>query len=447
MNESIFDPRVFISPPYIDCPYCGKQSFGVLMIGLRSYSRRCKECMRPSGHEVSATYPLPPLSKKIIYLDQSAVSDMMKVLNHNMNAYKNGRVSPYWKDVFMKLDRLCKLQLVVCPESTFHEMESIITEHFEAYRRMYWQLSGGVSFYHPDQIGMRQITEHVKAWISGRASEQSLNATDVIDGDINAWQERIMLHANYSRSIQDVAEIKRKKTNIYSSHTEVFHRWQQESNRGFDDWFIEECYGYGRGMLQVYEQYYVRAAGSLLGSNQITFDAMSAPPAVYTIKALRDEFEATGVTEEESLLRVADFLFSPEICDVPFIRLNALLYAAIAYRAAKTGKKSPPGPGMSIDISSISMLMPYCDAMFVDRECHSLLNENNVVMKLPFKTRIFSRANKEDFIEYLGEIEESASLDHLAVVNEVYGDDWPAPYTSMYEDMCCDSSPENTDMI
>lgn len=106
MNEFVFDPRVFISPPYTECPYCGRMSFGVLMIRKDYYTRRCRECMRPTGYESAASYPLPPVSKRVLYLDQSVISDMMKALNPEMNAHKQGRVDPFWHELFVKLDRL-----------------------------------------------------------------------------------------------------------------------------------------------------------------------------------------------------------------------------------------------------------------------------------------------------------------------------------------------------
>jgi hypothetical protein len=38
MEEFVFDPKVFILPPFNTCPSCGqKESYGVLMIGGAQY--------------------------------------------------------------------------------------------------------------------------------------------------------------------------------------------------------------------------------------------------------------------------------------------------------------------------------------------------------------------------------------------------------------------------
>src|SRR5690348_16734239 len=64
MSDFVFDPRVFILPPFRDCPSCGREgTYGVLMISGVRYTRRCRECWH-ADH-----YPLPPLEKKVIYLD------------------------------------------------------------------------------------------------------------------------------------------------------------------------------------------------------------------------------------------------------------------------------------------------------------------------------------------------------------------------------------------
>jgi hypothetical protein len=72
MTERAFDPRDFISSPFKTCPECGHDAFGVLTIGKDSYSRRCRDCW----HMVRRI-PLPPVRKKIIYLDRYVVSNLV----------------------------------------------------------------------------------------------------------------------------------------------------------------------------------------------------------------------------------------------------------------------------------------------------------------------------------------------------------------------------------
>src|SRR5438034_10868275 len=94
-------PQDFIHGPYVTCPKCGTaDAFGVLMINSHSYRRRCKKCL------FAQAYDLPRLAKKLIYLDQFAISDMMKAINPNARANREGKVDAFWGQLFTRLDRL-----------------------------------------------------------------------------------------------------------------------------------------------------------------------------------------------------------------------------------------------------------------------------------------------------------------------------------------------------
>lgn len=122
------DPRDFVRPPFIKCPNCHNNSFGILLIRTDRFWRRCKECLFPRPDEKIESFPLPPIKKKIIYLDQFAISNMMKVLNPEIKSHGRNQVDIFWFELFKKLDLLCKLQLIICPHSDIHTDESIVTK-------------------------------------------------------------------------------------------------------------------------------------------------------------------------------------------------------------------------------------------------------------------------------------------------------------------------------
>jgi len=68
-----FDPRDFISPPFVSCPECSQPSFGILRVGPDTFVRRCRNCfhMRDFG--------LPAVRKTILYLDQFVISNLMLI--------------------------------------------------------------------------------------------------------------------------------------------------------------------------------------------------------------------------------------------------------------------------------------------------------------------------------------------------------------------------------
>ena len=117
------------------------------MICSHHYCRRCRHCFWPPVTEPGAAhFPLPKLDKKIIYLDQFAISNMMKALNPRTRAHQQGKVDGWWLALFERLDSLCKLQFIVCPSSAIQTEESLVTPYHGALERMYEQLSGGIKF-------------------------------------------------------------------------------------------------------------------------------------------------------------------------------------------------------------------------------------------------------------------------------------------------------------
>ncbi len=105
--------RDFIFSPYLVCPNCNRSnSFGVLMVLTDRYVRECREC------SYRIEYSLPRLNKKIIYLDQFVISEMMKEINGSLG--KTEKVDDFWLTLFEKLNVLIRLQLIICPSSFFH---------------------------------------------------------------------------------------------------------------------------------------------------------------------------------------------------------------------------------------------------------------------------------------------------------------------------------------
>jgi hypothetical protein len=56
------------------------------------------------------------------------------------------------------------------------------------------------------------------------------------------------------------------------------------------------------------------------------------------------------------------------ISEAPFVKIQSLLYASLAMRAAG-GQKELPNEGTNTDIETVAHLLPYCDAMLMDNGC------------------------------------------------------------------------------
>ena len=176
----------FIHGPYIKCPKCGKNSFSVSIICDHHYFRRCTECYYPdpSKGEKSHKYLLPKLNKKVIYIDQFAISNMMKFLNPATKSHRKVKGDIFWGKLFEQLHTLCKLQLIICPDSDMHETESLLAPYYESLKRIYELLSNGISFQSHETIKLFQIIGQFSIWI-GDTKKYDLNVQDIVRKNID----------------------------------------------------------------------------------------------------------------------------------------------------------------------------------------------------------------------------------------------------------------------
>jgi len=149
-------------------------------------------------------------------------------------------------------------------------------------------------------------------------------------------------------------------------------------------------------------------------------------------KAKRDlDHDEREQIEDEAREKVVAFLKSGAMNGTPSNIIAASMYAALARKAA-SGQKKLPDEGMATDIKVVSTLLPYCDAMFVDNICRSLLNEIPQTHALPYKCAVFSSKTSSEFLKYLTAIRNSATPQHLELIEEVYGPKVLQPPKSIY---------------
>lgn len=419
MEELEITPDMFVSKPYIECPKCGENVYGVLMINRRNYVRRCNKCMH------SESYKLPDIEKKVIYLDQMAISNMMNSIRA-VDPEKQSRIRPEWKIMFEKLDRLVKLQLIICPHSLVHEDESIVTPVFKDLKQMYEHLGNGVEFYDIETIVRYQYYEAFTKWLGIKGDPITIH--DIVHGDLNEWQDRIRISVESSKDSTDYVEELQKTRKVSSTGlAEVFNRWKTETGKTFIDWFNEERSAYG----PAYWRLYVESVLNASPMNMLNF-VLSEKSALMI--HLKSTLQQNGITDEtEMLKKLAEFFYSDKAKEIPFLTNYSMLAAVLANQAAHGGRTQPPNVGTSNDLSFISAFTPYCDALFIDNAFKENIKQGDKNLKLGISSKFYSANDFKGFFDYLDSIEASAPKDHLEKVKEVYGDDWGQPYTTMYD--------------
>lgn len=428
MPESsfVFDPRRMISPPFRTCLECGLQELGVASVSKHVVLRRCRACL--SNHSER----LPALRKTLVYLDQMVLSNMAKSLDPVWAATRRPQ-DPFWVELFDLLDRLLKLQLVVCPESSAHEQESgALPPYWPVLRRLYEHLASDVSLEFPLQVYGMQLHDALDAYLAGTAPDfTAIDRRRVLSTDPDYWADRLQIRVNFGIVDGAVERYRSDRDGSGDAFAKIHARWAAESTRQFDDWYQEERRAMVEVLLDLYMSHLRLVHAVTIGAAPFSEDVWNPRLEVDIVGGLLRRLEEAGVAPEERFGWLRQFLASEAALSAPSNDISALLMAALARKAA-AGQRKPPNRGAWNDIKTIAAYLPYVDAMFVDDQFAGLMREEPLKSRLAlYPTRVFSNRTREGFIEYLHGLETAASTEHRQLVEAVYGDSWLMPYRTI----------------
>lgn len=430
------------SSPLENCRDCGaKSSFFVVGVNDDHYLKKCRICGKGDA------YQLPALKKRIIYLDQLALSGMMKSLEPVPLGSRRNATNAFYTELFTTLDRLEKLMLVVCPFSPIHQRESkgiavlasqeedqadsvgdgvLFRESFEMLRKLYVHLACGTKFLSYESIFTSQVMAALKAWLQGSGSFVSAcDPAEAIKGKIHAWLPHLYPSIDSSLEREEVAHLASVKENLECAFESVETRWRGEMNKCFKDWFQQEVVGHGVALLDAYRRHEpnITSIRSRLGIAQFHYPADFAANLMLRIFEV---FDGLGLAGDERTLKAEEFFSSDVFRQIPVVRIGSGLWAALAHEFARGGREEPIG-SFGNDVKLVSAYLPYCDAIFIDNACARILKSSPVQCLIAETTRVFSYGTKDDFLTFLHGIEATATPGHIAKVREVYGEKWVAP--------------------
>ena len=387
--------------------------------------RRCRDCWHKQY------YPLPKLRKKIIYLDQFVVSNLMKLENPEVKGHDRVVAEPLWRELRDLLFRLRHLQMICCPDSGSHEEESRISQFNAKLKKTYEALSGGITFQSFDSIESKQIGELALAWSENREPHHDFGPRNVLSRDPNEWNDRFYVTTGDNPFLVP----DKVKTYRAAQHAHIAHLFQDvwaKEKRDFIYWYNRERLSYQghlRASFMRSQKERLEAASAYMQGIQLSLEQFektlpSFAENLYASLQHIIRFPKKGgqrSPEERNRLEV-EFGKANRIAEAPFVKFQSLMFAALAMRAAQ-GQKEPPNAGTTTDIDTVAHLLPYCDAMFMDNGCKSLLLDIPLALRPPETTRVFSPNTKEQFLDYLRPIREGISTEHIEAIREVYGDD------------------------
>lgn len=357
------------------------------------------------------------------------ISNMVKALHPTANK----EIDPFYFKAFQKLDRLSKLQLIVCPDSEFHEDESIFSKYPKEHKRVYELLSHGISYEDRWTILRFEVAEHLDNWLLGRpAWDTSYTVHDFIHGNINAWQGRILITVNSQRMEMAKEGLKNVKNKTFEILKDVFDRWQSERGKNFDYWYQGELSQWKWNIVDGYKKQFRIMVEAMAGVGN--HDPLSIFPTPFYLifdevsKKLHEKFPI----QEEYNQKLNEFLESKSLENVPFMRILSMIMAQLAHRISSGNmNKDKIKASFYTDATMVATLLPFFDAIFLEKQMAGFLKDNPLKTAISRMPKIFSLANQNDFLAYLDEIEKSASKEHLDAVKEVYGEDWGQPYETI----------------
>ncbi|MGB9075186.1 MAG: hypothetical protein WCC22_21300 [Terriglobales bacterium] len=424
MPEKEFDPRNLISPPWKTCPACGKDKFGVMIISGSNLMRRCRDCWHKQDYE------LPKLRKKIIYLDQFVISNLMKLKNPAIKGHPSVAGDPFWRELHDLLFQLRQLQMICCPDSGSHVEESRTAPFNAELKNTYEGLSGGITFNAFDSIKTEQIGELALAWSESREAAFDFDPSRVLSKDPNDWNERFYIVFGDNPFISE-ARLRQVRGELHANIARLFRDVWGKEKHNFEYWYELERTGYQGYLLEAVVKHKREREGAFFSYKP------GVEPSLEVLDKILPSFQEAIIASIEHIMQFPrnggmrspeeqaelgkGFLLRNRIADAPFVKLQSLMFAAIAMRAAQ-GQKEPPNEGTPTDIDTVTHLLPYCDAMFMDNGCRSLLLDVPTALRPPETAKVFSLNVKTQFLNYLRSIRDGISAEHVQAIREVYGD-------------------------
>jgi hypothetical protein len=424
MPEKKFNPRDLVSPPWQTCPACGKDQFGVGLISGSCLMRRCVDCWHKQD------YQLPKLRKEIVYLDQFVISNLMKLENPATKGHAAVAADPFWRELHDLLFQLRQLQMICCPDSGSHVQESRTSPFNAELKKTYEQLSGGITFKAFESIECQQLGELALAWSEAREPAFDFDPSRVLSKDPNEWNERFYIVVGDNPFISE-ARLRQVRSGLHTKIARLFKDVWGKEKRNFQYWYDLERFGYqGHLSAAVVRSRKERLAAMLAyrPGIEISLENLEktlpsfAESLLASLQQIMRFPRSGGQRSREEINRLeTEFGKANRVADAPFVRLQALMFAAIAMRAAQ-GQKEPPNEGTTTDIDTVAHLLPYCDSMFMDNGCRSLLLDVPTALRPPEAKKVFSLNVKTQFLDYLRSIRDGISAEHVQAIREVYGE-------------------------
>ncbi|NPC50970.1 hypothetical protein HPC50_28360 [Corallococcus exiguus] len=360
------------------------------------------------------------------------ISNIMLALNANApkDKHEKARNDPRWIELYSLIDVLVKAQIVACPYSEGHQLESVYSGLSGELERTYKHISRGVSLHGSEQIVRDQMAESMRAMLEGRPPNYEDGARDAALEDVDKWINTVWVDVDVRHAVGP-DDLRSGRSAGHALLTEAFSRWQGEKDRTFAERYDEERRSLGRAYIYLHSAWEKGALDEMASVGSPDFKRVFPSEEVSTVNGLIRLCLHLGIPQSEVRSVVGKFFMSDAFFEAPYVKISCALWAAMAMRASG-GQKKPPNRGTFSDVKTVASVLPVCDAMVVDRECAGLMRDIPMEYRPGNWSRVVGSNDVQELISYLNELKGLISEEYSGLLDRVYGESWRRPDLSLF---------------
>ncbi|MBO9422362.1 hypothetical protein J7481_22820 [Labrenzia sp. R4_2] len=321
------------------------------------------------------------------------------------------------KEVYAQLRRCVLLQQVFLPHSDIHHDETTVFHSPIDLRGFYEVFGGDVALMDSRDVEFSQNIKFAEAFFDAAEPTISFQLDEIAGSRRNEWLPDIHVgvQADYS---QFADQIRTFRSEVHGALKHLADSWL-ETKATFDGVLESEFSAIGPTKMQAFAKWFEEVLNPD-PSDPLALLESSGRPIYREYSALCRSLEERGVDEDQQLIEIIKFWQWERLRETPYQRISSYLFAAIARRVVM-GEKRIVDRGLMNDVRTISTYAPYVDALFIDKRCAALLQEEPLGFELEYKARIFSLRDPDEFLEYLREIEGQTPDEVREYATMIYG--------------------------
>lgn len=383
-----------------DCPGCSQvNKFGNVSVSATYLLQGCFCC------KFRREIPLPPVRKKILYIDQYFLSIAFKKNNKKFD------------NILSLIEELVDKQLLIAPYSSVHEEETSLFEgKSDSLLKFIKNTARGHKFRPSYEIQRKQILTAFKKFLDGEASKYLAAQDEAFEQNIHVWEDYFWIDVDFNNYDSKTKLL--LKNRAVSELSAAFEEWRTTPNT-FEESLAVEFQAAGDSYLNSYIAYIRTIA------ERGPIAALNSPINSMIVEHLFNQFD-DFIKPENRVENIKKFFKSEHFYQAPYQSLSCRMFAALrslAKQGAYTNekKKIEKLSGVFGDVEHIATYAPYCDVLITDNSMAEFIKNPQIGLNQYRDLKIFSSNTFEELTMWLTQIKSTISTEHSDAVKMVYG--------------------------